>query len=219
MSTRQAQPRFQTSSALSILTMTLVFMQPWASAHTSLEKYLRQEVSVAVGAHHIDVRLHWVFPSDISLKERRLMDADGDGALSSEEKSGYLNALQERAEKQVRLLVDGQAMMLIPLEDPVLDLQGAPGIEAHPHELRLAWFVRVPATFGVGGTIAVESELWTDRPLMLSVTTETVSGIHLKKTEAKGLRYPKQDTPVCRLLEARCTAWSPGSVERERTKR
>ncbi len=219
MSTPTARIWSRNLLALLVMTLSPAFMQTWAFAHTSLEKYIRQEVSVSMRDGTLDVRLQCVFPSDISLTERRHMDTNGDGVLSSDEKAAYLHDLQERAEKQVRILFNDKVMVLIPLEEPVLDLQDATGVEAHPHEIRLAWFVRVPESFGVGGRIVIESEWWTDRPLMISVRTDVAQGIRLKKTEAKGLRYPKQDEPVCRLLEAQCTAWSPGNVNRERTTR
>lgn len=219
MSTPPARTWSRNSLALLVMVLFPAFMQTGAFAHTSLEKYIRQEVSVAIREGTLDVKLQCVFPSDISLTERRHMDANGDGELSSDEKAAYLHDIQERAEKQVRILFNDKVMVLIPLEEPVLDLQDATGVEAHPHEIRLAWFVRVPESFGVGGRLVIESEWWTNRPLLLSVRTDVAQGIRLKKTEAKGLRYQKQDVSVCRLLEARCTAWSPGNVNTERTTR
>ncbi len=185
------------------------FVSPCALAHTSLERYVRECVSISVGVENIDVRIQFSFPADLSLAERRLMDRDGDGKVSKGEKEAYLNDVQTRAEQLLRLSVNGQAVLLIPLEDPVLDLQDEPGIEAHPHELRLAYFARMPKAFGVDGTIALDSGLWTETPLMVSVSMEGAAGIHFHAVDTQGLREPSKDGALFRITEARCAQWEP----------
>ena len=56
------------------------------------------------------------------------MDKDGDGQVSTKEQEAYLNDIQVRVEQQLKLSVNGQSAMVIPLEDAVLDLQDAPGV-------------------------------------------------------------------------------------------
>ncbi len=186
------------------------FVPQCASAHTSLEGYVRESVSVSVGAVNIDIAIQFSFPAALSLAERQLMDRDGDGKLSKQERETYLNGVQARAEQQLRLSVNGQAAMLMPLEDPVLDLQDAPDVEAHPHALRLAWFARVPQGFGLGGTVALDCGLWTDAPLLVSVSTDGADGIRFQTVDAQGLRPPSKGVAEFRITEARCTLWQPG---------
>ena len=136
------------------------------------------------------------------------MDGNGDGNLSKAEQEQYLNDIQLRAEQLLRLSVDGEAVLLIPLEEPRLDLQDAPGVEAHPHALSLAYFARVPETFGVGSTIALDSGLWTGTPLMVSVSTEGLAGIRLQSVDAQGLKQSSEMAALFRVTEARCTRWA-----------
>jgi hypothetical protein len=188
-----------------------VLVPPCALAHTSLEHYVRESVSVSVGAANIDIKIQFSFAAELSLAERQRMDRDGDGKLSKEEKGAYLKDVEARAEGLLRLMVNGQAVPLIPLKEPVLDLEDAPGVEAHPHELGLAYFARMPKDLGVGGTIALDSGLWTDAPLMVAVSTETGQGIRLQSADTQGLRPPSTDGALLRITEARCTQWQPGN--------
>ena len=123
----------------------------------------------------------------------------------------YLDNIQARTERLLRLSVNGHSVILIPLADPVLDLQDAPDVEVHPHELRLAYFARVPKDFGVGGTIALDSDLWTDAPLMVSAASEGADGIRFQTVDKKGLRPPSKDGAVFRVTEAHCTLWEHDS--------
>jgi len=182
---------------------------PCALAHTSLEKYVRESVSIFVGAGNIDIRLHFSFPADLSLAERKRMDRDGDGKLSEGEKGAYLKGLDGKVEQGLRLVVNGQAALLIPLKDAVLDLSDAPGVEAHPHELNLSYFARVPKDFGTGGTFTLDSILWTDVPLMMAVSLETAAGIRFHAADAQGLRPPSKDDTAFRIMDAACTQWEP----------
>ncbi len=188
-----------------------LLLPPFALAHTSLEHYVREGISISVGAANIDIKIQFSFPADLSLAERQRMNRDGDGKLSRDETASYLKNIQARAEQLLRLTVNGQAVTLIPLRDPVLDLGDAPGVEAHPHELNLAYFARMPKDFGVGGTIALDSGLWADAPLMVSAATEAAKGIRFHAADTQGLRPPSTDGAMLRITEARCTQWESGS--------
>lgn len=187
-------------------------LSPCALAHTSLERYVRESVSISVSARNVDIRIQFSFPSTLSLLERQRMDRDGDGTISKKEQEDYLNDLQARAEQQVRLSMNGTAATLIPLEDPLLDLQDAPGSEPHPHELRLAYFARLPKDFGAGGTITLDSGLWTGLPLMISVATETGNGIRIRSRNSQGLMPPSKDGAMLRIADAQCTKWDPDNT-------
>ena len=177
---------------------------------------MRESVSISVGTANIDIKIQFSFPADLSLAERQRMDHDGDGRLSKEEKGAYLKDIQARAEQKLRLTVNGLDLLLIPLKDPVLDLEDAPGVEAHPHELSLTYFARMPKDFGVGGTIALDSGLWTEAPLMVSVAMQTEKGIRFHAADTQGLRPPSTDGAMLRITEARCTQWEPGNNENGR---
>jgi hypothetical protein len=185
-------------------------LQVSAFAHTSLEAYIRENVFISATTENIDIRIQFNFPAQLSLAERKLMDSDGNGEFSSEERKNYLRQITERADKALRLTLDGQVTVLIPLEDPVLDLQDAPGVEAHPHELRLTYFARIPKTFGIGSTIALDSRLWADTPLLVSVSMEDANGIRFQRVDAQGLRQPSKEDTLYRIMEARCTEWNLG---------
>ena len=187
-----------------------------ALAHTSLEHYVRESLFISVGTENVDVKIQFSFPASLSLVERKFMDQDGNGTLSKEEQGNYLKNIQARAEKQLRFSINGQSTMLIPLEEPVLDLQDTQKIEAHPHELRLAYFARLPQTFGVGGTFTLDSGLWPDMPLLISVSFEGEEGIRFQMLGKQGLRQPSTNDTSSSVIEARCTQWNPGSKKNGR---
>ena len=180
-----------------------------AFGHSSLEAYVRENVFISVNASNIDIRIQFSFPADLSLVERKRMDRDGTGAISAEERIAYLKEIEDGAEKMMRITVNGQDAALIPLEDPVLDLQDAPGVEAHPHELRLAYFARLPKDFGVGSAVALDSGLWADTPLLVSVSMEGAKGIRFQRVDLQGLRQASEDGMLFRITEARCVLWEP----------
>ncbi|MBP7431082.1 MAG: hypothetical protein KBC05_16730 [Candidatus Hydrogenedentes bacterium] len=191
-------------------------MTPCTFAHTSLERYVRETFFISLSAEHVDIRVHFTFPSALSLAERLCMDHDGDGVIAKEERQAYLDDVDAQAKDQLRLLVNGRVATLITLEDPSLDLQGAPGVEAHPHELRLAYFARIPQGFGLDSTIVLDSELWCGMPLMVSVSTDTAEGIRTRSRTAQGLVPPIQDgAPTC-ITEMRCTQWKPADNKQGR---
>jgi len=183
----------------------------YAFAHTSLEAYVRETIGISVGGQNIDIKIQFSFPSELSLKERRTMDRDGNGKLSKEEKALYLDGVQRQVDELLQLSINGKRAALIPLADPEIDLEDAPDVEKHLHELRLSYFARVPQDFGVGSTIALDSGLWTIAPLMVSVATEGVEGVRFHATDKKGLRPPSKTATVFRVVEARCTRWENDS--------
>lgn len=185
------------------------FAAPCTSAHTSLERYVRESIFISVSAENVDIRVRFSFPAALSLTERQSMDRDGDGAISKKEQETYLKAVQTRARDQLRLSLNGKTATLIALEDPLLDLQDAPGVEAHPHELCLAYFARIPKDFGIDGAISLDSGGWAGMPLMLSVFTETADGIRIRSTVSQGLMQPTEDGAMVRITEAHCTQWEP----------
>jgi hypothetical protein len=181
------------------------FTSSFALAHTSLENYVRESVLVTVGPGNVDIRINFSFPAGLSIAERKLMDKDGDGKVSKDEQETYLSDLQTRAEQLLRLSINGQATSLIPLDDPALDLQDTRQAEPHSHELQLAYFARVPKDFGVGDTITLDSGLWTDVPLMVSVSREGTDGIRINTVNKQGLRPPSKKDTMFRIVDARCT--------------
>lgn len=192
------------------------FVSQCALAHVSLEEYVRQAVAMSVDATNIDISFQFSFPSSLSHQERKRMDTDGDGVLRKKDREAYLAEVTEQASKALKLIVDGQALALIPLAEPVLDLQGAEGVEAHPHELRLEFFARIPATFGVDSRLTLDSGLWADLPMMVSISAQGEDGIRLRVSETQGLLHPSAGGAMFRLMEARCTRWNNSGVKRAR---
>ncbi len=182
-----------------------------AMGHTSLEQYIRQTFSISLGPENVDVIIELSFPPELSLGERRRMDADSNQAISAQERETYLKLLQERAETLLDLSVDGKSLALIPLQEPELDLQDAPGVEAHPHGLRLVFFARTPKEFKAGSVLRLKSGLWLDAPRMMSAATETAHGVRLRSTHAKGLMPPSKETALLPVSESQCLEWSPVS--------
>ncbi len=169
-----------------------------AIAHTSLEQYLRESVAVSVAADNIDITIQFAFPADPSHAERQGMDRDKNGAISKEEREAYLVEIQERADRLLHLTINGQPLPLIPLEDPRLDLQDAPGVARHPHALRLTYFARTPKSPAAGDTLRLDSGLWAELPRMISVAVEAEQGmpIHAKNTQGL-IPAAKENTPTC----------------------
>ena len=179
-------------------------MMPRAAGHSSLERYARESVAVFVGAGDADITVQFSFPAGLSLKERRRMDTNGDGTLSDGERKAYLDVVQARAETLLHLAFNGREAVLIPLGPPELDLGDAPGVEEHSHELRMSWFARVPKDFGAGGTITLDSGLWAELPLMLSVAVAGDGGARFETANTQGLRPPSAEGVLFRVVDARC---------------
>ncbi len=182
----------------------------WAHAHTSLEHYIREDVAISVGQDNVDIRIQFEFPAAYSLVERKAMDTDRDGKLTSAERRAYLLVVAQRAERQLLLKMDGKEVLLIPLEDPVVDLLDEPSAEAHPHVLRLAYFARTPKDFGQSHALSLDSALWADGPLLLSVSFEASEGIRMRAVDAaRGLQNPCPQGTMLHVATLACDQWIP----------
>lgn len=175
-----------------------------ASAHVELEKYLQQRVTTTVSRTNVDITIEVLFTGSASLNERRLMDADGDGTLSSSETQEYLKAIALAAESKVVLRADGKQCAMTPLYDAELDFLDSAGIVAHPHVLRLYFFARTPESFHAGTSLTLDSMLWADAPSLIASTVRGEEGIDMLGSPNPGLQRPSPMTNSVRIMTATC---------------
>jgi len=177
-----------------------------ARAHVELEQYLQQRATAVVTPAHIDLTLEILFTSPVSLAERTKMDANGDGALSENERRAYLDSVAERAEEDLKLRIDGELTMLTPLYDAELDFLDSEGVAPHPHVLRLFYFARTPEAFHNGSTLTLDSRLCTDGPSLVASSVRGEQGIKLRGAQSPGLTRPSGPSKFIRILEAKCVS-------------
>jgi len=164
-------------------------------AHSLLETHVEHHTRLLVGSENIDVELELLFFSGSSLVERRKIDADIDGVLGEEEIEAYLAEVATLAEKALGLLVDGEPLELVPLDEPrVESLRGA-RVRPAPHRLRLRYFARTPAGLGAGSEIRLEEKLFLQAPAICSSEAHGHEGLRL---------IVEQDARSSRVFRARC---------------
>ncbi|GMV99480.1 MAG: hypothetical protein AMXMBFR84_06190 [Candidatus Hydrogenedentota bacterium] len=190
--------------ALSILFMAFVAVAFDASAHEELERYIQQRVMAEVSRENIDFTLEILFTSPASVRERKRIDANHDGALDKAERKAYLESALTKLESDVRFQIDMEAVNIVPLGEPELDLLDSKDMEAHPHVLRFRFFARTPGSFRGGSVLQLDSRLFVDEPCLVSVSVQGKGGIQMSVSPTEGLKRAAEDEEGICLLKATC---------------
>lgn len=162
-------------AVLSALLFAL-FLRP-VEAHTTLRDFIQHRAAITVGSRNIDVSLELTFYEDCSVKERRRMDADGDGRVEDAEVAAYLAREAGRFAEALSLGIDGRPLELLPLFDPQIDLQGDSRVTPHFHVLRLDYFVRTPEWGGAASVLELKDGLWAGEKALRSLEVEGKDGV------------------------------------------
>jgi hypothetical protein len=173
------------------------------SAHPALMDTLRHSIEVRVGPEDTDIEVEITFHELRSMAERRRMDADRDRAVSPEELSAYARNLEESLTDQLGLQIDGNAVPVIPLYRPEVDLLETPQVVPARHVLRLFYFARTPADFRSGSELVLSSTLWAEAPAVCLFSAEGQEGARLAaiRTDSSAL---SPGSTGRRELRARC---------------
>ncbi|GMU20565.1 MAG: hypothetical protein AMXMBFR13_06620 [Phycisphaerae bacterium] len=174
-----------------------------AWAHPALMDTLRHSVEVRVGPEDTDIEVEITFHELRSMAERRRMDADRDRTISPKELSAYARGLEESLTDQLGLQVDGNAVPVIPLYRPEVDLLETPQVVPARHVLRLFYFARTPVDFRPGSELVLSSALWAEAPAVCLFSAEGKEGARLAATGTDSTALSPGSTGR-RELRARC---------------
>lgn len=165
-------------------------------AHTTLRNHIQHRTTVTVGPRNTDVGIELTFHEDCSIQERRRMDDNKDGRITTSEAEAYVAREAERFRRAVKLSLNGKPVEPIPLFDPRVDLCGNDATVPHFHVLRLDYFVRTPKLSGSGVVLEVKDGLWPEEHALRSVEVIGKDGV------GAGL-LPSEDQTILRV---RCRA-------------
>jgi hypothetical protein len=153
---------------------------PLAWAHDFLTGFIQHRADLTLGAKHIDVTLRLTFFEDGSEHERRHIDTNGDGRVSRQEASAYVEKLEQTLGDEVTLDVDGRSVSLMTLYPPELDLLGNNRVGRERHVLTLYLFGTTPSPLRADSAICVKETLWTEFRAITSLDVIGKDGAQLK---------------------------------------
>lgn len=151
---------------------------PSAQAHSILSEFIQHGVQLTVGTQHIDVTLDLTFFEEWSVRERKVLDADGSGDVIRSEIESYLKRLAPQLARQVKLRVAGRELALVPLYEPEIDLLGDNQVGPAHHRLRLFFFAPTPE-LRAGDDLLIESRLWPEAKALATPQSEGRDGCKL----------------------------------------
>lgn len=181
--------------------LTVAVFTPVALGHEALGQFVRHSALISPGNGNIDIRLDLTFHASRAADERRAMDRDHDGTISSEEASDYRKVLREGLEGRLQIKVDDTPLRTLLLHDPELDLLGDNRAGSHALALRLFFFCRAPESWNGEGLITVEDRLWLEAPALCFAEAEGGKGV-----QAVALRFanPLHKPGVSRVFRVHC---------------
>jgi hypothetical protein len=174
------------------------------AAHESLAACVQHRIHLTVGQRYIDLTLDLTFFEEWSARERRAMDADGDGRITRSESESYLKRLAPALAQQLKLRVGGRAVDLVPLYEPELDLLGSSQTGPAHHRLRLWFFGSTPPALRAGDEIVVEDCLWPQAKALRTFQLEGHDGFALEMIKARDPGFAPTGPGEARLFHARC---------------
>lgn len=151
-----------------------------ASGHEVLATQIQHLGRIEAGATHLDLTFELVFHETASFAERRRMDRDRNGRITSEEGRRYLEELAPELERGLGLSVDGREVDLVTLHEPQVDLRGVEVVVPSPHVLTLRMFARTPPHFREGSRLQIRDGLWAAVPALHAVECRGSDGIRLE---------------------------------------
>lgn len=144
---------------------------PPSRAHDALAEYVWHRVALAADSRHINVVVTLTFFEDWSERERRRMDADGDGRIGRSEIERYTTELTRDVKPRITLAVGGQRVALTLLYAPEIALSGGASVARAHHQVTLHYFAALPASLAPGAEVVVEDRLWEEAPSFGEIDT------------------------------------------------
>jgi len=166
--------------AILLLAQLAHFYPPAATAHELFTTFIQHCFRLSVDARYMDLTVELTFFEEWSARERRIMDADGDGRITRPELEAYLKIIAPVVAEQVRLRLGESELPLALLYDPEVDLLGNSLTIPGHHRLRLHFFAPKPARLTAHSELIVEDRLWPDARALASVSAEGHDGATLE---------------------------------------
>ncbi len=137
--------------------------------HGLLGRAVQHHIVATVGASHLDVTVEVTFHSVFAQRERRRLDADGDGLIQAGEARRYLDQILGSLETGVRMTAREREIDLTTLHPPELDMLGNEAAGAHPLRVRATYVARLDERLKRAGQVNLEDRLWLETPALCSL--------------------------------------------------
>jgi len=186
-----------------------------ASAHALFMTCVQHRTAVTVGPANIDITIELTFFEVRSMSERRRMDADGDGTITSAEIHAYLARIADSLDGGVRLRVAGRPVEVMPLYRPEVDLLGVDQVAPCHHVLRLFYFARTPEWLARGSEIVIDDGLWQHTARIGSLEITGQDGVRMAGPADAASRSDIDETGKPLVMSASCLA-VPAAANRAR---
>lgn len=174
-----------------------------AMAHSNLSAYIQHDVHLEASKAYLDLTLQLTFFDDEAEAQRSILDTNGDGDFSVEERAAFKKALLAEAEKALSLHVAGTRVELVSRFDPEIECAVPPGGEAHLRfDIRLHFFADLPALPGGKAALEVHDSLFADVPAMASLRVSAKDGFEIVAANGGRERPRAEGTAAPLILEA-----------------
>ena len=137
--------------------------------HGVLGRVVQHHIVATVGASHLDVTVEVTFHSVFAQRERRRLDADGDGLIQAGEARRYLDQILGSLETGMRMTAREREIDLTTLHPPELDLLENEAAGAHPLRVRATYVARLDERLKRAGQVNLEDRLWLETPALCSL--------------------------------------------------
>ena len=141
--------------------------------HGVLGRVVQHHIVATAGASHLDVTVELTFHSVFAQRERRRMDADGDGLIRAEETRQYLDEILGTLEAGLWISAGKREINLTTLHSPEVDLLENEAAGAHPLRVRASYVARLDDRMRRAGPVDLEDRLWPEAPALCSLQVRT----------------------------------------------
>ena len=141
--------------------------------HGVLGRVVQHHIVATAGASHLDVTVELTFHSVFAQRERRRMDADGDGLIRAEETRQYLDEILGTLEAGLWISAGKREINLTTLHSPEVDLLENEAAGAHPLRVRATYVARLDDRMRRAGPVNLEDRLWPEAPALCSLQVRT----------------------------------------------
>ena len=153
--------------------------------HGVLGRVVQHHIVATVGASHLDVTVEVTFHSVFAQRERRRLDADGDGLIQAEETRRYLDEILGSLEAGLWISAGKREINLTTLHPPEVDLLGNEAAGAHPLRVRASYVARLDDRVRKAGAVELEDQLWPEATALCSLqvrSQERTGGLVRRRT-------------------------------------
>ena len=137
--------------------------------HGVLGRVVQHHIVATVGTSYLDVTVEVTFHSVFAQRERRRLDADGDGLIQAEETRRYLDEILGALEAGLRISAGKREIKLTTLHPPELDLLENEAAGAHPLRVRASYVASLDDRMRQAGPVELEDQLWPEAPALSSL--------------------------------------------------